>query len=61
MGLSKISPSFQALAPCLGRLLCSHRACPSYTLYGKDSLAKIGDNGVSSTLVLPVFVFYITT
>lgn len=31
---SVLVPIVQALAPCLGRLLCSPRACPSYTLNG---------------------------
>ena len=44
MGTKGDNPIFQALAPYRGRLLCSRRACPSYTLYGSYIIANCVKN-----------------
>ena len=38
------SPIGQPLAPCKRRLPCGHRGCPSRTLYGENSIARLKNN-----------------
>lgn len=48
-----VVPIIQALAPyLLGRLLCSQRACPSYTLDGYWRCTKVQSAGLLLKMIL---------